>query len=329
MTVRIAVLGTGAWPLTISRICSQNGHLISIWSYRQAIADELNNTGTYKKSLNEKKFETNVFSSTNMEEVINDSDVIIVGMASSYIKHVVEMSSFCGSKPILILTKGLLNSSEHLFISDYIKELCPKSEVALLSGPNLAGEILESLPSATVIASDCEAVSKQFQKVINHPVLRVYTSNDLRGVEIGGVLKNIMAIAAGCCDGLGYGVNTKSALLTRGLQEIIRFSKEFSCHTETFFGLSGVGDLIATCHSKESRNYKFGFYLGGGFSKEQSLQKVGRVIEGINTLEVVYNLAKKKKIELPIVNEVYNVVFNKKLPRESIKSLMTRMLRSE
>jgi glycerol-3-phosphate dehydrogenase (NAD(P)+) len=329
MSITVGILGTGAWPLTIASLCSDNGYKIAVWCYREAIANEINTTLTYKKSLGDKTFKSDIVASTNMKSIIEQSDILIFGLASSFIAHAVEMASYVKEKPVLILTKGLLSSYGHLFISDYIKELCTQSKIAVLSGPNIASEILSDQPSATVIASDNSLVSEKFQKVINHPTLRVYTSEDVRGVEIGGVLKNIMAIAAGCCDGLGYGVNTKSALLTRGIQEIIRFSKEYRCSTETFFGLSGLGDLIATCHSKDSRNYKFGYYLGSGFSRDVALEKVGRTVEGINTLSVVYKLINEKKLELPIINEVYEVIFNDKEPNESINVLMSRMLRPE
>lgn len=329
MTVSIAIIGSGAWPLTIAKLCSDKHYKLSIWAHRQAIVDELLSTQSYQKSLQHTKLSGPFFASTSMEEVLKDADLVIFGLASSYMQHAVTMASYCNGKPIIILTKGLLNSKEYLFVTDYIQSLCPASSIGLLSGPNIASEINNNLPSATVIAAHDVEFSVYCQKILNHPILRVYTSQDLRGVEIGGVIKNILAIASGCCDGLGFGVNTKSALLTRGLQEIIRFSKQYNCDPQTFYGLSGLGDLIATCHSKDSRNYRFGVLLGEGKRREEALSIVNRTVEGVNTLSVIFKLAKDQGVELPIINEVYNVVFNGKAPLDSITSLMERNLKSE
>lgn len=329
MSVSIAIIGSGSWPLTIARLCSEKKYNISIWAHRQAIVDELLTTNSYQKSLPNTFFSKSCFASTDMESVIENADIIIFGLASSYIQHAITMSKWGNGKPIVILTKGLVNSKEYLFVTDYIQSLCPDSMIGLLSGPNIAREINNNLPSATVIASKHKEFSSYCQEILNHPVLRVYTSSDIRGVEIGGVIKNILAIASGCCDGLGFGVNTKSALLTRGIQEIIRFSKQYECDPQTFYGLSGLGDLIATCHSKDSRNYRFGFLLGQGRTKDEAVAEINRTVEGINTLDVIFNLAEDENIELPIINEVYKVVFEQKSPLASMTSLMGRVLKSE
>jgi len=325
----VGIIGTGAWPLTIAKCISENGHRVAVWAYRDEIAQEINETGSYQKSLGDTFLSDPYTSSTDVQEVVSQSEALVIGLASSYINHVEAIAPFVGSKPIIILTKGLMKSGQELFVSDYIRSFCPKAPIAVLSGPNLAGEILKGLPSATVVASKDRDIARYFQSLINHTCLRVYTSQDVRGVELGGILKNIIAIAAGCSDGLGFGSNSKSALVTRGLQEMIRFSSTYKCQRETFFGLSGIGDLIATCHSTESRNYQFGYQLGKGVTPKDALEKVNRVVEGVNTLEVIHRLTRTIDIDMPILNEVYDVVFKEKSPKDSISTLMERGLKSE
>lgn len=329
MSVKIGVIGCGAWGTTLAKVLAENNHEVMIWCHRQALADSINTFNKQPKALPTITLPTSIKASTNINQVAHFGDAFVNGLASSFLFHYETFSTVLAGKPVLSLTKGLMKEGESLFVSDYLNRILPNSELALLSGPNLALEIANKKPAAAVISSKNEEVATYYQALISNQYFRAYTLTDLTGVEIGGVLKNIMAIGAGCVDGLELGENAKAALITRGLQEMIRFGQSYGASKETFYGLSGIGDLIATCHSSQSRNWRVGQALAKNESLENILKELNAVAEGVNTTRIVAKIAKEKNIEMPITLTLNDVLFNQLDPREGLSLLMNRNLKSE
>ena len=214
-------------------------------------------------------------------------------------------------------------------MSEIYKEEIPQAEISVMSGPSHAEEVSRGLPTTNVVASENAETAKWIQNVIMNEVFRIYTSDDIIGVELGGAFKNIIALCAGISDGIGYGDNTKAALMTRGIAEITRLGVAMGAKAETFNGLSGIGDLIVTCTSMHSRNRRAGILLGKGKSLEETLKEVHMVVEGVNTATAAYELSKKYNVSMPIITEAYNVLYNNKNPKDAVFSLMTREKKPE
>ena len=325
---KISVVGCGTWPTTIAKILVENGNDVTIWCHRQSIADEINEQHTHKKVLPDCPLPQRLFATTDLKKACEYSDAIVIGLASSYYYHIPEVANHVTKKPILSLTKGLL-SDQHLVISTYLCDVFKSSPIAVLSGPNLAKEIAFKKPAATVVASPDSSPAHFFQNALSNTYFRVYTSSDRVGVELGGVLKNIMAIAAGISDKLGLGSNAKAALITRGLQEMVRFSSMLQAKPETLYGLSGLGDLIATCDSSQSRNYRVGLGLASGLSVDTILKELGQHAEGINTTKVVIKQAQEWGVDMPISQAVHDVLFSEVSPHDALMNLMKRGLKAE
>jgi glycerol-3-phosphate dehydrogenase (NAD(P)+) len=323
----IGIIGCGAWGATIATILIENSHNVLIWGHNEEIVSKINNEQR-TPLLTDILLPKELKATTDLEFVVKKSDYLILAVASSYVS-IIEQINEIASKPILSLVKGLLEDKDYLFISDYIESVFKPNSLAILSGPNLAKEIANKLPAVSVISSKNEKLAQIYQGFLSNNRFRIYTSKDVRGVELGGILKNIMAIAAGIADGLELGDNTKSALMTRGLQEMIRLGAIFEAKPETFFGLSGLGDLITTCSSKESRNWNVGFRISQNNNLDTILNNMTAVAEGVKTTKIIYKLALEKNIDMPITKQVYKVLFEKKDPFEAIDALMTRELKSE
>ena len=272
-----------------------------------------------------------IFISSDLEKIISKAALIIIAVPSFAAREVLKkLKRFDLSKAIILsATKGMEMGS-HLRMSEVIRdELGKKIKWAVLSGPTIAKEVVEGKPSTAVVASPRPKIARLVQKVLMDKSLRIYTSSDPIGVELGGCLKNIIAIAAGIADGLGFGTNSKAALLTRGLAEIAAIGKKMGAKSFTFMGLSGLGDLVTTCTSKNSRNRNFGEAIGRGRRMEQLLKETEMVIEGVNTTKVVCHLAKKFSLETPIANVVYQILFEKKDPLTAVDELMSRKEKAE
>ncbi len=325
---KVSIIGCGTWPTTLAKVLAENGHRVSMWCHRQAIVDEINIAHSHNKVLPGISLPETVYATGDLKEALQNSESVIIGLASSYYTHIEAVASLVQGQPILSLTKGLL-PEPHMLISRYLSEMFKHSPIAVLSGPNLAKEIAQRKPSATVIASQDESVAKGFQTLMSNSYFRAYTSVDPVGVELGGVLKNIMAIAVGINDGLALGSNAKAALITRGLQEMVRFAKTFDAKTETLYGLSGLGDLIATCDSSQSRNYTVGLGLASGQSLDGIISALGQHAEGVNTTKVVVLHARAKGVQMPVSEAVYDVLFKTITPQQAIQKLMNRELKPE
>lgn len=316
----ISVIGAGAWGTTVAKLIAQKGHRVRLWARRQETADEINRYHTNGRYLPDILLPSEIEATSELADM--SADAVVIGIPSGYISVITDCH-FLGSVPILCLTKGLLDNPGMPFISDYVADVCRNSSVAVLSGPNLAYEIALEKPALSVVASPQEDTTAFFQSLLNGPYFRVYASDDKRGVEVGGIFKNIIAIAAGVCDGLDIGSNAKAALISRGLIEMSRFG--IGCgakRPETFYGLSGLGDLVTTCHSTQSRNYQVGLSL----ARHQVLRtdNPAYVAEGVRSAKIIYEMGRQRNLDLPIVNEIYSMLHGNKSPTAAIHTLMTR-----
>lgn len=327
---KIGVIGCGAWGVTIGKIADENHHHVQIWCHNTDFEKSINEAHLLP-TLPQVQLPSTLKATTNLDKLVADSDYLVFAVASNFVDIILNIQkAYKPNTPILILTKGLLENKNTFFVSDYIAQILGTNQsIAVLSGPNLALEIAQKLPAATVIASEQESVAAQFQHILSNPYFRVYRSTDLKGVVLGGILKNIIAIAAGAIDGLSLGDNAKSALMARGLQEMIRFGKIFNAKTDTFFGLSGLGDLITTCSSPQSRNFQVGFQIAKTAQFPDFTKNNTQIAEGVKSAKIVFHLAKQYDVEMPITAEIYTVLYENKSIQSAIYDLMTRTLKTE
>jgi glycerol-3-phosphate dehydrogenase (NAD(P)+) len=324
---KVAVIGVGSWPTTIAKILAENGHDVVMLAHREAIRDDINNNHQQSKVLPDVHLPNNLTASCDPQEVLLTADYVVNGLASKFLSNLESFKELLDGKAILSLTKGMVVKNGAQRPSEFIKKCLPKSPLVVLSGPNLAGEIASLLPSGTVLASESKKEMLAFQEILSNATFRVYTSEDVVGVELGGILKNIMGIASGCVDGLKLGFNAKAMLVTRGLVEMSRFAEHLGASKDTLVGLSGLGDLIATCHSPNSRNYRVGKALGEGRNIDEVTSQ--SVAEGVNTSTLIVNQAAEMGIEMPITQMVHKVIHESLDPREAIQALMARGLKAE
>ena len=325
----ICVLGDGGWGTTISILLQEKGYQVSLWSQDREYAGILNSKRENEKFFPGFKIPLGIKITSDLEEVILDKDFIIIAVPSIYIRSVIKkIDDFDRNCVFISLTKGI-DQDGFKRISELIKEELSVSNLAVLSGPAIAYEVASKVPSSVVVASEHESIAQAVQDLFLTPYFRVYTSKDVIGVELGGALKNIIAIAAGVCDGLGFGANTKAALLSRGLAEMARFGRTMGAHTETLFGLSGLGDMITTSFSPKSRNRALGEEIGKGKKLDFVLKSKNTVAEGIYTAKAVYEFSKNNNIDMPITEQVYQVLYCNKPPDQAVCDLMSREAKPE
>ena len=321
--MNIAIIGSGSWGVALAVHLASLGHNVKIWSFMEEERDLINNERKCK-FLPELNLPENIQCSTNFEKVIKDSKFILHVTPSKFTRNIFKQyKQYVGNKPIIICSKGFEKETLET-LDEVILEEMPEAKVGVLSGPSHAEEVSIAIPTALVIASKHQNILKTVQDAFMSEKMRIYTSNDIKGVELGGALKNIIAFCAGVAAGIGLGDNSFAALITRGLKEIARLGIELGGKEETFYGLSGLGDLIVTCLSEHSRNRKAGMLIGQGKSLEETKKEVGMVIESIDNIEVAYELGKLHNIEMPIVETVYKVLYENLNPQEAVKNLMTR-----
>lgn len=304
-----------------------NGASPKVWCHRSALADDINTFNQQKKVFPNITLHSNIHATTSFQEALEFSDYIVIGLSSKFYDVLRENASLFKGKHVLCLTKGVVKEHPKLSVSKYLNDLYSPESITVLSGPNLASELIVKKPGATVVASENDAIAEEWQQHLSNGWFRVYTSQDVAGVEWGGILKNVMAIAAGLIDGLDLGYNAKAALITRGLKEMSRFAEAFGANEVTLSGLSGLGDLIATCHSPASRNYRAGLALAEGKTLEQINQTLNA--EGTRTAELIIDKASELGVEMPICYIVYNVIYNELSIEEALQKLMQRELKSE
>lgn len=331
MKKKVAVLGAGSWGTTLSILLSKKSLEVKLWAKDENKALSLRKERENKYYLPGIKIPQNIFISSSIEEVIKDADIIVIAVPTHVVREITRRAfSNINRSDIIIVnaSKGIENNTLNR-MSEVIFKETGNENIVVLSGPSHAEEVSLEIPTAIVAASNKLNIAKEVQELFFTSYFRVYTNLDLIGVEIGGALKNIIAIGTGILDGLKLGDNTKAALITRGLAEIIRFGTFFGAKKETFAGLSGIGDLVCTCTSKHSRNRLLGEKIGYGKKLKEALEEMIMVAEGLKTTLSVYDMAKKNNINMPITEQMYEVLYCDKSPEEALYKLMNREARYE
>ena len=328
--MKIAVIGSGSWGCAASILLATKGYDVYLWSWQQEETDRLAKDRENKLVLPGKKFPDNITCSHDMGLCVENANLIVTVAPSPATRTTAkQLAPFVKEGQILVnLSKGLEDGTL-LRLSEVYKEEIPQATIAVMSGPSHAEEVSEFMPTTNVVAADDIEVAKYIQNIFMTDFFRVYTGTDIVGTELGGALKNVIALCAGICDGVGYGDNSRAALITRGLAEITRLGVKMGAKPETFAGLSGVGDLIVTCTSMHSRNHRAGILLGKGYTLKEALDEVQMVVEGVNTIGAAYNLSKKYDVSMPITSESYKILFEGKDPKHAVIDLMTRSKTAE
>ncbi len=326
---KIAIIGSGSWGSALGIYLCNNNNKVKVWSFSEEERDIINNEKKcmfLPKAIIPEGFEC----SCDLKEVIDGADIILHVTPSKFSRDTIKKyKGYVTPNQMIIMCSKGFESETLLTLDEVIKEEMPGQKYGILSGPSHAEEVSINIPTALVIASEDEEVKSTIVDVFKSKTMRMYTSSDIKGVELGGALKNIIAFCAGAAFGLGLGDNSFAALATRGLVEISRLGVAMGGKEKTFYGLTGLGDLIVTCGSVHSRNRRAGELVGKGYSIEETKKEVGMTIESIDNIEVAYKLSQKYNIEMPIVNAVYNVLYNKLEPIKAVEGLMTRTLREE
>ena len=324
----IAIIGSGTWGVALAIHLANIGHNVKIWSFTQEETDAINNERKCQ-FLPEAVIPDNVRCYTDIKQVVEGSDIILHVTPSKFVRTTIKKyEAYVTNQPIIMCAKGF-EETTLCTLSDIIEQELPNSKYGIFSGPSHAEEVSLGVPTAIVIASKNKEVQELVQDTFMNEKMRVYASDDVIGVELGGALKNIIAFCAGIATEINLGDNSFAALITRGLVEITRLGEAMGGKHDTFYGLSGLGDLIVTCMSEHSRNRRAGRLIGKGYTVEQAKQEIGMVIESIDNIDVAYKLAQKYNIEMPIVNSVYDVLYNNLDPKEAVTMLMTRKRKSE
>jgi len=326
--MKIAVIGAGGWGTALAKVLAGKGYSVTIWVRRQELLQVIRETKENSDYLPGVKLPPQVYPCGDLEEALKDKEILVIAVPSHTVRGTVASIRDCIAPGTVVVNaaKGIEENSL-MRLSQVVVESLPENfseNVAVLSGPNHAEEVSRFLPTATVIASPRQDIAEKLQDIFMTDYLRVYTNPDVIGVELGGALKNVIAIGAGVCDGLEYGDNTKAALLTRGLVEITRLGTAMGAHSRTFSGLTGVGDLFVTCASSHSRNRYVGKMLGSGEPLDKIVSSMKMVAEGIKTTRAAYRLAQKHGVEMPITRSVYSILFEGVKPLEAVKKLMKR-----
>lgn len=323
---RIAVLGAGSWGTALAFVLAENGHDVRIWGHRQQVIDQINETHKNEKYLPGVELPHQIKGFTSLEKAIEGVETLILAVPTKAIREVLQQLKSLTDElfTIVHVSKGIEPDSL-LRISQMIQQEIDTKDIVVLSGPSHAEEVSRRQPTTVTSAStNIEAAEKVQDLFNNQQYFRVYTNPDVIGVEIGGALKNIIALAAGITDGLGYGDNAKAALMTRGLAEIARLGTVLGANPLTFSGLTGIGDLIVTCTSVHSRNWRAGNLLGKGKNLDEVLENMGMVVEGVRTTKAAYQLSQKYDVKMPIADALYNVLFNDVKAKDAVDALMSR-----
>ena len=325
--MNVTVLGAGAWGTALARLLHKNQHAVRLWGHNPACLEEIRRSGRNDRYLPGIQLPPEIKLASDLARAISDAEIIVAAIPSKAFREVTEqLTEFNGT--VVSVTKGI-EYTTGLTMCGVLAETVPKARAAALSGPTFALEVAKGIPTAIVAASADAATATAVQELFHRPEFRVYTSPDLPGVELGGALKNVIAIAAGVCDGLGFGDNSKAALITRAMAEVRRLGIACGAHAETFNGLSGLGDLTVTCFSKLSRNRGFGERLGKGEKLADILGGMVAVAEGYPTARSAWQLAQKNKVITPVIDEVYLMLYEGKDYRQGVRDLMSRDLKAE
>ena len=328
--IKFAILGAGTWGTALGNMLINMGHQVSIWSPDTNEVSSLNKNRVHKH-LPGAIIHTDILFSTDLKKVVEKANYVIFATPSVFVRSTAEkIKGIINNTQIIIsVAKGV--EPETLFtMSEIIKDVLGNDfNVVALSGPTHAEEVAIGLPTLIVSACENEKIANEVRDTINNPVLRVYSNTDIKGVEIAGALKNIIALASGMSQGMGFGDNATAAIVTRGLAEIVRLGTAMGCNPETFYGLTGIGDIVVTATSKHSRNHNAGYLLGQGKTLEEAKQEIGMVIEGVNALVAAKELSEKYNVEMPIVNGVYSIIYQGVDPKIAVAKLFNRTTKAE
>lgn len=327
---KVGIMGAGSWGTAIAWLLTNNGNDVTVWSIDEKEVKILDQEREHKSKLPGVKLQDSIRFTNNMEEGIRGMDFVILAVPSPFTRETArKMKSYVAKGQILLNVAKGIEEKTLMTLSEQIEEEVPQANVAVLSGPSHAEEVGRGLPTTCVIGAKTKETAEYLQQIFMSEVFRVYTSPDILGIELGGSLKNVIALAAGIADGLGYGDNTKAALITRGIAEIARLGVKMGGKIQTFTGLTGIGDLIVTCASVHSRNRKAGYLIGQGKTMKEAMDEVKMVVEGVYSAKAAMTLAQKYKVSMPIVEQVNQVLFEGKDPGEAVKELMLRDKKTE
>lgn len=330
MMANVGVLGAGSWGTALSVLLHENGHQVTIWSIDKAEVEMLTRKREHETKLPGVKLPEDMMITNDLKEAVTGRDFLVLAVPSPFTRATAKsMSPYIKEGQIIVDVAKGIEETTLMTLSQQIEQEIPQADVAVLSGPSHAEEVGRKLPTTCVIGAKTRKTAQYLQSMFISRVFRVYTSPDILGIELGGSLKNVIALAAGIADGLGYGDNTKAALITRGIAEIARLGVKMGGKIETFTGLTGIGDLIVTCASVHSRNRKAGFLIGQGRTMEQAMEEVKMVVEGVYSAKAAAKLAKEYGVSMPIVDQVNAVLFEGKNPAEAVDELMLREHKSE
>ena len=330
--MQITVLSAGTWGITLSALLQNRGHQVRVWEYSPEVVKVITETRRHPK-LAEFLVPPQVTLTTDMPAALSGAEAVVCVVPAEHMRqtcHALAAGGYAG-QPFIICTKGIEKDSLLLMTEVAEQELgtAYAGQLAVLTGPSHAEEVSRGLPTVVTAVAVDPRLAEAVQQIFITPRFRVYSHTDVRGVELGGALKNVIAIACGISDGLGNGDNAKAALITRGLHEILRLGVALGARQETFFGLTGLGDLVVTAMSRHSRNWRFGSLVGSGVSPREALAKVGMVVEGHYTVQATVALARREQVEMPISQAVYEVLFGKLSPGDAVAALMVRQPKSE
>lgn len=326
---KISIIGAGSWGTALAVLLGNNGHEVTIWSALDKEIQMLENDRELK-SLPGVKILDKTKVTGDLQKAMADRDVLVLAVASAYTRQTAHrMVEFLKPGQIIVNVAKGIEETTLMTLSEVIEDELKEADVTVLSGPSHAEEVGKGIPTTCVIGAHSKKTAEYVQNIFMSPVFRVYTSPDMLGIELGAALKNVIALAAGTADGLGYGDNTKAALITRGIAEITRLGIKMGGKMQTFAGLSGIGDLIVTCASVHSRNRKAGVLIGQGYTMEEAMAEVNMVVEGVYSAKAALALAKKYEVEMPIIEQVNQVLFEGKTASEAVKDLMLRDRRNE
>ncbi|OAI18745.1 MULTISPECIES: NAD(P)H-dependent glycerol-3-phosphate dehydrogenase [Methylomonas] len=331
MPPAISIFGAGSWGTALAIQAARNGSATMLWAHNPRHVADLNTDRQNRRYLPDKPFPANLAVTSNLKQAVEFGDILLISVPSHAFRDTLTaIKPMLDESPkIAWATKGF-DGAEGALLSDVAADVLGHgAATAVLSGPTFAREVADDLPTALTVASISEPFAAELAGILHNQRFRVYTSTDIVGVQVGGACKNVLAIAAGIADGLGFGANTRSALITRGLSEIIRLGIRLGGQPDTFMGLAGLGDLILTCTDDQSRNRRFGLALGQGKSQSQALADINQAVEGISAARLTQTLAQKHLVEMPITEQVYNVLFNQLAPLQAVQNLLGRNPKSE
>lgn len=331
MANKLTVIGAGSWGTALANLLAENGHQVKIYARDQETAVGVNQQNVNQKYFPDYKLNSNLTASTDLEESLIGAELVVLSVPTAAVSEVlIDLKEFVEKDKIIVSTAKGIEEKSFKTNSQLIKE-AGFNNVVVLSGPTHAEEVMAELPTAIVAAAESKSAAEKVQDLFMSKQFRVYTNPDLKGVELGGALKNVIAVASGICDGLDFGDNTRAALITRGLNEMKHFVNYQGAEALTLSGLSGMGDLVVTCTSMHSRNRRFGIEIGKGSSLNEAKEKVKQVVEGVKTAAAIYNwLAQgQKNLEMPITTQVYQVLYQNKDPYRAVEELMLRSKKHE